>query len=410
MEQFVADQIKYGLRHIPGNLLKSFFIPAFSDETKALRRRGFIRGVCHPNENYAQLRNASIRWVRFDIPFPYDENGRLADGYLRFKERAETYAREGFRVMAVTPYPRDYIAAGIDVRKPENDDKLKGIALFLLDDLKDTVAAFQITNEMGIPHFTLPLTPGEASRFIGVQLRAMYPARGGILIGYNSAGPQADLHARLKPYLRYCDYVGVDIYVGCFANFGGCLWFYDAVLRYLWAFTRKPIFLQEFGYISGGEAKSQQEKQAILKACGADSQEQAKKNIAAFAARLPEKLRRHIEKVGKGDESRYYDLIFKSNLINHFYRELPKRTRIPGYSHTPQGQADFYRDILPRLYRMKYLCAAFIYCYADSNQCYICGQDDCPTETRWGLVDCGGKEKPSYFAVKKAFGAMGEGD
>ena len=410
MEQFVADQIKYGLRYIPGNVLKSFFIPAFSDETKALRRRGFIRGVCHPNEDYAQIKKANIRWIRIDIPFPFGEGGALSAAYLRFRERAESYVREGIRVMAVTPYPRDYIDAGVDFRLPENEARLGEIALFFLRDLKGIVSAYQITNEMGIPHFTIPITMKEAARFIGLQLEAMYPEKGDVIIGYNSAGPQADLHLLMKPYHRFCDYIGIDIYIGCFYNAGGYLWLFDLLLRYLWAYTRKPLLLQEFGYISGGEAKSKQEKQAILKACGADSREEAEKNIAAFTRNLPERLRRHIEKVGKGDESRYYDLIFKSDLVNHLYRELPKRTHISGYPHTPQGQADFYRDILPRLYRLPYLCGAFIYCYSDAEKCYICGQDDCPTETRWGLVDCGGKEKPSYFAVKKAFGAMGEGD
>lgn len=45
-----------------------------------------------------------------------------------------------------------------------------------------------------------------------------------------------------------------------------------------------------------------------------------------------------------------------------------------------------------------------VYCWSDSDRCYVCGQEDCPTETRWGLVTCDDKEKPSYYAVKEAFG------
>ncbi|HQH63728.1 MAG TPA: hypothetical protein PLE55_08780 [Clostridiales bacterium] len=407
MERFVADQIKYGLRHIPLNAAKSFFVPSSSRETQALRGRGFIRGVCHPGEDYEQIKKANIRWVRIDIPFPYGEGNTLSGAYLRFKERAESYARQGIRVMAVTPYPRDYIAAGIDFRRPEHEARLGEIALFFLRDLKGIVSAYQITNEMGIPHFTIPVTMKEAARFIGLQLKAMHPEKGSVLIGYNSAGPQADLHLLMKPYHRYCDYVGIDIYVGCFSNVGGYLWFFDLMLRYLWAYTRKPLLLQEFGYIGGGEAKSKREKEAILRAYGVRTPQEAKDNILSFVEKLPRRLREHVEKVGGGDPSRYYGLLFRSDLNNDLYRELPRRTHIPGYPHTPQGQADFYRDILPRLYRLPYLCGAFIYCYSDAERCYICGQEDCPTETRWGLVDCAGREKPSYFSVRDAFGLMG---
>lgn len=406
MERHVIDQIKYGLRYVPLSLAKSLVIPSSSKETEALRKRGFLCGVCHPDKNYEQIKKANIRWVRFDIPFPYNEDGSLSDSYLGFKRRAESYVQQGIKVMAVTPYPRDYLDAGIDFRLPENEARLGEIALFFLRDLKGIVDAYQVTNEMGIPHFTIPLTLKEAARFIGVQLKAMYPERGDVLIGYNSAGPQADLHMLMKPYLPYCDYVGIDIYIGCFSNVGGYLWFFDLMLRYLWAYTRKPVILQEFGYISGGEAKSPAEKEAVLQKYGVRAPQEAKDNILPFVEKLPPRLRDHVIKVGGGDPSRYYDLIFNSDLTNHLYRELPKRTYIPGYPHTPKGQADFYRDILPRLYRIPYLCGAFIYCYTDAERCYICGQGDCPTETRWGLVDCEGGEKPSYYSVRDAFALM----
>lgn len=409
MEKYVTDQIKFGLKYIPANLAKSFFMPSSSKETAALRSSGYIKGVCHPNGNFEQIKNANIGWIRIDISFPFDKDGGLTESYLRFKEYAKTYAEKGIKVMAVTPYPRDYINAGIDIRLKESEAKLKETALFMLNDLRGIVSAFQITNEMGIPHFTLPLTMEEASRFIGLQLQAMYPDRGEILIGYNSGGPQADLHLKMKPFHKYCDYVGIDIYIGCFANVGGYLRFFDFLLRYLWAFTGKPLLLQEFGYISGGQAKSAQEKLDILRNCGVGSEEEARNNILAFVEKLPEKLKQHVEKVGKGDSTRYFDLIFKSDLVNHYYRELPKNTHIPGYPHSPDGQAAFYRDIIPRFYKMDFLCGMFIYCYSDSESCYICGQSDCPTETRWGLVDCSGTEKPSYYAVKEAFGKINGG-
>ena len=52
---------------------------------------------------------------------------------------------------------------------------------------------------------------------------------------------------------------------------------------------------------------------------------------------------------------------------------------------------------------MDYVCGAVIYCWGDSDACYVCGQADCPVETGWGLVDLNGNPKPAYYAVQKAF-------
>lgn len=404
MEQFVADQIKYGLKYIPGSLTKSFLIKSENEETRAMRKKGFICGICHPNENFPQLREANIGWVRFDIPYPYEKDGSLSASYLRFKDKCARYRKNGLRIMAVTPYPKDYIEDGADVRTETGIEKLKEIAKFLVLDLQDSVNALQITNEMGIPRFTVPLTMREAIRFIALHLEVMHPLRGNLLIGYNAAGPQADLNAGLKPSLRYVDYVGVDIYVGCFDVFPGAMWMFDAVLRYLWGYTQKPIFLQEFGYISAGKAKTHKEKKALLSACGVHSEAQARKQIEDFFRLMPEGMREHVDYVCRGQPERYFDFIFRSDFKNHFYRELPAVTKIPGYEHTPAGQAKFYRDLLPHLYSLPFVCGAIVYCYMDSDKCYVCGQNDCPTETRWGLVDCGGEPKPSYYAVKNAFG------
>ena len=63
MEDFVKNQIVYGLKYVPGNLVKSVFRPKSSSETRTLRERGFICGVCHPSENYEQIKQVNIGWV-----------------------------------------------------------------------------------------------------------------------------------------------------------------------------------------------------------------------------------------------------------------------------------------------------------------------------------------------------------
>lgn len=407
MEQFIKDQITAGLKYLPSNLIRSYFIRSSSDETKRFREKiGFIRGVCHPTDDYSQIKGANIGWIRIDIPFPYDNDGKVSEAYKSFKEKCLKFQNNGIRVMAVTPYPKDYIDYGADIRTAEGTEKVKQIAEFLITDMQGYVSGFQITNEMGIPRFTIPLTLCEAAKFIAVNLEAMYPIKKDIILGYNSAGPEALLHAELLPYVGYCDYVGVDIYMGCFFNVPGFIWIFEALCRYLWAMTGKPVLIQEFGYLSGGAPKSKSEKKAMLMRYGASSEKDAKKHIEKFVGNMPEHFAEHIKYVCENDSSRYFGFLFKSDMVNHFYCELPRMTKIPGYPHTPDGQARFFEDCISHLYSLDFICGCNIYCYKDPDKCYYCGQKDCPTETCWGLVDSNGAEKPSYRSVRKVFGRI----
>ncbi len=405
MEQFIKDQIKYGLKYVPANLIKYPFIKKSSAETAALRNKGFICGVCHPDEYYKELKEANIGWVRIDIPFPYDLNWQPNKAFEDFRNWCKKFCEHGIKVMAVTPYPREYFNRGVDVRTPDGEEKVREITRLIIDELKDCIHGLQITNEMGIPHFILPLeSMDEAVRYIGIQLEEIYPIKGDIIIGYNSAGPQADLHSKMIPYLKYCDYVGIDIYIGCF--FHGYMWMFDAMLDYLYALTKKPVILMEFGYISKGEPKNKEEKKKILERFGAKSENDARENIASFVEGMPEYMKKHVKNVCKNDESRYFNLIFKSDFNDHLYQELPASTKIPGYPHTYEGQAKFYKNILPRLYKKPFLAGAFVFQYSDSSTCHICGESGCPIETKWGLTESDGSPKPSYFEVQSAFGKM----
>lgn len=405
MEQFVIDQITSGLKYLPVNLAKSFFIPDSSEQTKKMREK-FICGVCHPRGSYEKIKEANIQWIRTDIPFPFNLDGTVSRDYEEYKKSCLDYQKNGIKVMAVTPYPKTYIEHGADIRKKEDEEKIRKIASFLIRDLQGVVSGLQITNEMGMPRFTKPINMNEAARFIGIQLKEMYYLRGDIVIGYNSAGPQADLHSRMKPYFRYCDYVGIDIYLGCFYGVPGFMCLFDALCRYIWAMTGKPVLLQEFGYISGGNTLTHKQRNQLLMRYGAKNKKDAKKNIEKFVDNLPKTLSEHTKYICDEDKNRYYNFLFKSDMHDHLFCELQRITKIPGYDHTPEGQGKFYKDIIERLYNQNYVAGMIIYCYQDAEHCYVCGQADCPVETKWGLVDAQGNPKPSYYAVQKGFGKI----
>ena len=155
MEKYVIDQIRYGLKYLPKCLVRSYFEPASSTQTEAFRKKagGFICGVCHPNENYAQLKRGNIEWIRIDIPFPYDKNGSVRKSYEDFKDRCKGYKDRGFKVMAVTPYPCDYIEAGVDPR--EDEQGVREIAVFLLNDVYQPFYKWRFRAMRALPRLAL---------------------------------------------------------------------------------------------------------------------------------------------------------------------------------------------------------------------------------------------------------------
>ena len=381
---------------------------AFDKEIEATIEKadGFIKGVCHADPDYDLLKDANIGWFRDDIPFPYDKNGNLSQSYISWKEYAMGYVNQGIKIFGVTPYPDDYIEYGLDPRDPASKEGIQDIARFYVEDLRGIVGAFQITNEMGVDRFTYPLEMDEARDFIAMQLEAMYPVKGDILVGYNltaqSLIPKV-LPLMMRKYHKYCDYVGMDIYMGCFEPVLKNADQFEAVLKLIRLLTGKPVILCEFGYIGLGEPKSDAEKTAILQKYGYNSEAEARANIDDFINNLPEELRNEFDRYA--DETPEYraQLMFDGEFSNHLYCELDDGMGLYGFPHTPIGQAAFFSYVIPKIRDLNFLAGAIVYCWSDSSDCYVCGQEDCPVETKWGLVDGDGNPKPAYYAVKYAF-------
>ncbi len=366
---------------------------------------GFMTGVCHAEPDYELIKDAGINWHRKDIPFPYNSDGSLSQSYINWKATMKGYADNGIKIFGITPYPDDYIAYGLDPRDPASKEGIQDIARFFIEDLEGIVGAIQVTNEMGIDRFTHPLTLDEAAEFIGMQLEAMYPVRGNIVIGYNLGGLAIlSLPFKMMKYHKYCDYVGLDMYLGSFEDIAKNINQYLVILGFVRKVTAKPVIMCEFGYIGNGKQKTEEEKIAILQQYGYNSEEEAVADMDNFIHKLPDRMTRELlELYPDYTAEQYGNLIFKGEYKSHFYCALPDGFYLRGYDHSQEGQAKFYADLIPKLVKQDYCVGAVIYCWEDSDACYVCGQENCPVETGWGLVDLNGEPKEAYYAVQKAF-------
>lgn len=387
----------------------SFFKPVWDKLDDISRKTGGpVKGVCHPDEHYDDLKEGNMEWVRFDIrALPYDDLGETNEQYLEFKARAKAYADRGFKVMAITPFPGDYVKAGYDPRTIRGKKKIVEIAKFYAKDLQGIVSGFQIANEIGMDLFQYPLTLEEGAEFLGIQLEAMMDCRKDIIVGINVAGvATTSLNKLMKPYFKYCDYVAIDMYPGCFEGRFKSFVNFDIMVRYFWAYTGRPVLVNEFGYMSYGKAKTPAEKRKILQDCGADSEEEARANIRKFigSSKFPSGLRNHLyNNLGLSTDEELASKVFDNGMTNHLYRELPANFHLRGCEHTFEGQALFFTKVIGRFKKLPMCHGAFVYCYNDNAACYICGQPDCPVETGWGLVDLSGKKKPAFYSVAQAF-------
>ena len=376
---------------------------------------GYIYGVCHPNENYMRLKDLGLGWVRFDIPYPYESDGKtLRREYTEFKNRAKEYTKNKFKVLAITPYPRDFLdIGGYDPGTTANAARVREIAVFLVNDLRDVIAGIQISNELNHSGHIRPFTTlQQAADFIGKQAKAINDIKGDLIVGYNSAGYSTTWNNMMKSYLKYMDYVALDLYYGTFDT--GTLDSYVNDVNRLYQAVKKPILMAEFGYSCKG-SPTEEDRAAKLASYGYASEAEARADIVNLVEKLPETFKTLI-KNNYPNTADWGKAVFET-YGNHFYGYNKRISGTwddvdlsePDITHDEEGQANYFRQLIPLLMEQKCLIGFFIYCWKDRTWCLTCGYDDCPNETSWGLVDDNGnRKKPSYYAVKEAIAALRE--
>jgi len=441
---------------------------------------GVALGVCQASYDPYSLElinDANIGWTRLDIyDFPYlinvdgtpllDKKGNYieTESYKIFKEKCKTFQDNGIKVMAITYYP-SFVFKALDNASTKDEDSyyyniflyggelpiefdtaVKGFSEYIAADLTGNnkqsyqyVSCFQISNELTQPRWKGGLTTEQVAYYIGeLQMKSMYEitSTNHVPIGYNTSGTDLiSLPEAMNEYSDYFDYVGLDLYLGCFESIFKSINMFTILSRYLYKYTEKPVIFTEFGYISSGSPKTETEKAEYLKekfplhptveAIKSDTigfLDEWESILGEESSLINEARRRYKVAINNGEgedaaNKAASDYIFSTGVVSHLYESLPSGYELSSYKHTEEGQANFYKDTIETLSNLDYVCGMFCYCFSDSNACYECSQSDCPVETSWGLVRFNDELdinestvylKASYYAVKEAFGKIVE--
>jgi len=329
----------------------------------------------HDNPDFALMRELGIKWVRQGYPFPFgDEKGTLSKSFLRADKEIEKFRAEGFEILCSftgpgsmryvpdagkTVYSRavpDYLG---DPSEGRYQKLLFEAAAFVGEYTKGRITWWQIANEPDIDIFYGPLSEQDNINFLlnatnGI-LKGNPEAKCGINLGYIND------YARMLMREMYAvpdspfAYLGIDGYMGSWQHGGPESW--------------KP-YIDETAKLSG--------KPIIINEWGFSSLQQGEKHTD----------------IGRK---------------NHYNQDVcrQKRWHIAwGNGHTPEEQARYVGECLPVFAEHPDVIGNFFFRWSDTDQCWQCGEADCPAECAWGCVDCGQKPKPAYYALKDGIGKL----
>lgn len=359
---------------------------------------GFMKGVCHPDGDREGLAELGLNWVRMDIPYPYDAEGKETQSFINYKNACAYYAEKGVYTVGITPYPAHFISAGIDVRTTEGLNAAEDVCAKIASALKDSVKCWQVTNEMHVAHFRAPLTSEQSWEFLISCSKGLRKGDENACIGHNSyCGEWLEKLLDIEKAIGGSDYIGLDCYAGTWGD--GDVDTYSEEIDKLYETLGIPVILMEFGYSSLGRTLSaeqaEKETDEFLLSHGFVSREDAMERADELMKFVPPVLARVAAGCSDADKPTYI-LGAMNHVLKHWRFD-------GGLEHSEAGQAEFYAQLLPKLLDNPHLGGAILYCWRDTPVCFTCGQDDCPCETAWGLSRADGSRKPAYYAVKNAF-------
>lgn len=195
---------------------------------------GFCKGVCHPlDEKIDELQEANVEWVRFDVGGQtLDKKGQETQGYVEFKKR---YRDVEYRILVMSPFPYRNMQRHPLIRSIQSITSRSQQIPAIWHRICRVISIFQIVNEMLVEHFRFLLSTEQSYVCLGIQLEALQKVKGSIKTGFIFQSFTMVLYLRrIKPYFAYCDYIGLDLYIGCFESLLKDICFYDFIIRFIW--------------------------------------------------------------------------------------------------------------------------------------------------------------------------------
>ena len=342
-------------------------------------KKGHMIGItpAHGSPDFALMRDAGIKWVRQGYPFPFsDESGTLSPAFIRADKEIDRFRAEGFEILCSFTGPGSmryipekgettYYRAVPEYLGDPSEDRYRELlfkaAEFVGNYTKDKVKWWQIANEPDIDIFYGPLSEKDNIGFLLSAARGIMSGNPSAVCGINLGYINDYARMLIREIYRIPDspfgYLGIDGYMGSWQAGGPETWvgYIDETAE----LSGKPIIINEWGFSS------------------LDSGE------------------------------KYTDLEHKT----HYNQSVcyNKKWEISwGAGHTPEEQGRYVSKCLPIFAEHPAVIGNFFFRWSDTDQCWQCGEADCPAECAWGCVDVAQKPKPAYYALKEGSAALFE--
>lgn len=214
---------------------------------------GFLTGVGYYNrdaETEPTLLAASLSdpfvtagfgWVRSEIPTPFASDGSFSQDFLSFKADCEAFLAKGLRVMAVTPNPSVFLAAGMDSRTEDGMTAVEDACRRIAEELADCVACFQIAGNLKLETLRAPFEENDINDFLIACTKGVRAGAPDALLGNGSGfSPIVELNAGRS------DFIALECYANAWEDSG-----LDEVLQEIKSLCltsdHTPVILTECG-------------------------------------------------------------------------------------------------------------------------------------------------------------------